>query len=60
MSKYGEAASRSLRFEYELRDAAGETLHANGFSEHLWLDKESRRPVRADAEVMRAFGPYLP
>jgi acyl-CoA thioester hydrolase len=55
----GEAASRSLRFEYELRDVSGGTMHANGFSEHLWLDKESRRPVRADSEVMRAFQPYL-
>jgi acyl-CoA thioester hydrolase len=54
-----QAASRSLRFQYELRNATGETLHANGVSEHLWLDRESRRPVRADADVMRAFEPYL-
>lgn len=54
-----ETASRSMRFEYELRDATGETLHATGFSSHLWLDRETRKPVRADEEVMRAFLPYL-
>jgi acyl-CoA thioester hydrolase len=55
----GEAASRSMRFDYELRDASGETLHATGFSSHLWLDRESRRPVRADQDVMKAFAPFI-
>ncbi len=55
----GEAASRSMRFDYELRDASGETLHASGFSSHLWLDRASRRPVRADQEVMNAFAPFI-
>ena len=54
-----EVASRSMRFEYELRDTTGETLHATGFSSHLWLDRETRKPVRADEEVMRAFEPYV-
>lgn len=55
----GEAASRSMKFAYELRDASGQTVHAAGSSSHLWLDRETRRPVRADEEVMRAFAPFL-
>ena len=55
-----EAASRSLTFSYELYDATGKTLKASGFSTHLWLDRESRRPVIADRDVMEAFAPYLP
>lgn len=55
----GEAASRSMQFAYELRDASGETLHATGSSRHLWLDRLTRKPVRADGEVMRAFAPWV-
>ena len=55
-----EAASRSLTFGYELLDGTGSTVHATGISSHLWLDRESRKPVRADEEVMRAFAPYIP
>jgi acyl-CoA thioester hydrolase len=55
-----EAASRALTFGYELLDGTGKTVHAIGSSSHLWLDRESRKPVRADDEVMRAFKPYLP
>ena len=55
-----EAGSRMFRFAYELRNAAGDTVHASGSSTHLWLDKASRKPTRADPEVMRAFEPYLP
>ncbi len=54
-----EAASRSMTFSYELLDAADE-VHATGFSKHLWLDRDTRRPVKADAEVMRAFARFLP
>src|SRR4051812_14805070 len=46
-----EAASRSLTFSYELYDGEGVTLKASGFSTHLWLDRESRKPVIADKEV---------
>jgi len=49
-----------LRFAYELRDGGGEVLHATGSSTHFWVDRQSRRPVTADPDVMRAFGPYLP
>jgi acyl-CoA thioester hydrolase len=55
-----DAASRSLRFAYELCDAAGKDIRATGTSTHLWLDRNTRKPVRADADVMRAFAPYLP
>lgn len=54
-----DAASRAMRFSYELYDGAGEELRATGHSAHLWLDRESRKPVRADAEVMEGFRPWL-
>ena len=54
-----ESASRSLKFGYELRDGSGETLHATGFSRHVWLDRETRRPGRADDEVVRRFAAFL-
>ena len=50
-----EAASRSIRFSYELLNGKADVLHANGSSAHLWLDRETRKPVRADAEVMKGF-----
>jgi acyl-CoA thioester hydrolase len=53
-----EAGSRMLKFEYELSDSAGE-LHATGFSRHIWLDAATRKPVKADGEVMAAFGPWM-
>ena len=54
-----EMASRSMKFHYELWNAAGDTLHATGSSSHLWLDRETRKPVRADEEAMRAFASYV-
>ncbi len=54
-----EAASRKMRFAYELRDASGERLHASGSSSHVWVDRETRRPVTAEADVMKAFEPWL-
>jgi acyl-CoA thioester hydrolase len=54
-----EAASRAMTFTYELRDSAGEKLHATGFSKHVWVDLQTRRPTMADAEVMKAFEPFL-
>jgi acyl-CoA thioester hydrolase len=53
-----EVASRQMKFAYELYDSAGAQLHATGFSAHLWLDRDTRKPVRADAEVMKAFEPW--
>ena len=54
-----DAASRAMRFAYELYDATGEELRATGFSAHMWLDRATRKPVRADAEVMKAFAPFI-
>jgi acyl-CoA thioester hydrolase len=53
-----EAQSRAIRFAYELRGGSGETIHANGHSQHVWVDRESRRPVTADAQVLEAFRPW--
>lgn len=52
-----EAQSRAMKFSYELFDAMGE-LRATGFSSHLWLDRETRKPVRADAITMAAFAEF--
>jgi acyl-CoA thioester hydrolase len=54
-----EMNSRSITFAYELFDARGETLRATGTSSHVWLEEKSRRPVRADEEVQRAFRSWL-
>jgi acyl-CoA thioester hydrolase len=53
------AGSRMMRFAYELRDASGEKLHASGTSSHVWVDRTTRRPVTAEADVMKAFEPWL-
>ncbi|HXT20545.1 MAG TPA: thioesterase family protein, partial [Thermoanaerobaculia bacterium] len=42
--------SRLTRFGYEVR--RGDTLLATGASEHIWIERESRRPCRAP-EVLR-------
>lgn len=53
------ASSRAMRFAYELRDGSGEVLHASGFSTHLWLDRETRRPVAVRGAIIERFVPYL-
>jgi len=53
-----QAASRLMRFEYELVDAEG-TVHATGFSRHVWLDRETRKPVIADTDVLAAFADWM-
>ena len=55
----GEMGSRLMKFTYELFDVDGREKRANGFSSHIWLDLKSRRPVRADADVVRAFEAFL-
>lgn len=54
-----EAGNRSIRFAYELLNAGGDIVHATGSSAHVWVDRETRRPARADDEVLKAFGPFL-
>ncbi|MEO8217507.1 MAG: thioesterase family protein [Acidobacteriota bacterium] len=55
-----ETSSRSMRFGYELLNGDGTARHATGTTRHLWLDRETRRPVVAPAAVMAAFAPWLP
>ena len=55
-----EAVSRAMTFSYELLDGSGEKLHATGYSKHVWVDRETRRPTLADEEVMKAFAAFLP
>jgi acyl-CoA thioester hydrolase len=54
-----DAASRMMRFAYELRDASGERLHATGGSSHVWVDRTTRRPVTAEPDVMQAFAKWV-
>src|SRR5438045_6980799 len=54
-----EAATRMMRFVYELRDGTGERLHATGTSSHIWVDRETRRPVTAAEDVMKAFAQWV-
>ena len=53
-----ERASRAIRFGYDLYDGSGGELRASGASSHLWVDRETWKPVRADAEVMEAFARF--
>lgn len=54
------ASSRGMKFVYELRSGDGATLHASGFSAHLWLDRASRRPAPVRGAILDRFGPLLP
>ena len=53
------AASRAIKFAYELYDGTAQELRATGSSSHMWLDRTTRKPARADAEVMKAFEAYI-
>jgi acyl-CoA thioester hydrolase len=53
-----EWGSRGLTFTYELYGAEGD-LRASGFTSHVWVSRETRKPVRADEEIERAFAPFL-
>jgi len=54
-----ESASRALTFGYELYDGSARDLRATGSSSHLWLDRETRKPVRAPEDVMGAFAAFV-
>jgi acyl-CoA thioester hydrolase len=53
-----EAGSRALKFGYALYDATGGELRATGSTSHVWVEKESRKPVRAPADVVAAFAAW--
>ncbi|HYC61646.1 MAG TPA: thioesterase family protein [Thermoanaerobaculia bacterium] len=59
-TRVAEMGSRIIRFAYELFDGSGETPRATGTTSHVWLEEKTRKPVRADEEVRRAFEPWLP
>ena len=46
-------ATRLMRFAYEVR--CGERLLATGATEHVWVDRESRRPCRMPEELRAPF-----
>jgi acyl-CoA thioester hydrolase len=50
-----ETSSRMMKFAYELFDGAGERLHATGTSSHVWVDRETRRPVVAPDDLIGRF-----
>ncbi|HYM61079.1 MAG TPA: thioesterase family protein [Thermoanaerobaculia bacterium] len=50
-----DVASRAIRFEYELRDGSEEPVRASGFSNHIWLARDTWRPVKADPEIVKLF-----
>ncbi len=54
-----DGSSRLMRFGYRLFDAAGAVVRAEGFSSHVWLDRETRRPRMAAGDVFSCFAPYL-
>ena len=54
-----EAASRRMKFAYELRGGGG-SVHAEGTSSHVWVDVATRRPVTAPEDVMAAFADFSP
>lgn len=54
----GALGSRAIEFTYELF-SVDEELRATGSSWHIWLDLETRKPVRADQEVRRAFERFI-
>ena len=53
-----EAASRAMKFGYELWDGSGGRLHATGTSSHVWVDRTTRRPVMAPEDIMESFRRY--
>lgn len=55
-----EGGSRLMKFRYELLDAGGGVVHATGFSNHVWLDKVTRRPRSVTQEVTSVFELYMP
>ncbi len=53
------ASPRAMKFAYELRDGSGEVLHATGFSSHVWLDRETRRPISVRGEMIEKFKEFV-
>lgn len=58
LTRIGDLTRRSIRFEYELRDAE-DVIHGRGFSSHLWLERETRRPVVAPEDLRESFANWM-
>lgn len=52
-AQVGRLASRGVRFEYQVR--RGEELLSTGATDHIWVDKATRRPCRTPEMVKKAF-----
>jgi acyl-CoA thioester hydrolase len=52
------ASPRGMRFVYELHDSEG-LICASGFSAHIWLDPETRRPIMAPRAVIERFTRFI-
>ena len=52
-ARIAELASRRMRFAYEVR--RGADLLATGGSEHYWVEREGRRPVRMPEALREPF-----
>ncbi len=50
---------RGIRFGYELLDGEGRALHGHGFSSHIWLDRDARKPVVAPPDLLEAFKVWM-
>lgn len=46
---------RGIRFDYEMLDGEGRAVHGHGFSAHIWLDRETRKPVVAPTDLLEGF-----
>lgn len=55
-TEVAQLGSRAMQFGYEL--FRGDERCASGFSRHFWLDRETRRPVVAPADIIALFEPY--
>ncbi|HEY1338045.1 MAG TPA: thioesterase family protein [Bryobacteraceae bacterium] len=51
----GQAASRMVRFEYEMRLAEGDRKLASGFTRHVFLTRDLR-PAKLPAKYFPLFG----
>lgn len=53
-----ESGTRTMLFTYELRSSSGD-LHATAQSRHVWVSRETRKPVTAPESFRAAFRPLV-
>lgn len=54
-----EGSPRLIRFGYQLVEAGSGDVRAEGFSGHVWVDRETRRPRAATPEVFGKFAGFM-